>query len=52
MRLLAQDRKLKAFDVGDGCWQDVDTPEAFAYTESIFERDFLESPILQGFAHV
>jgi hypothetical protein len=30
----------------------VDTPEAFAYTESIFERDFLESPILHGFAHV
>ena len=52
MRLLAQVRKLKAFDVGDGCWQDVDTPEAFAYTESIFERDFLESPILHGFAHV
>jgi 1L-myo-inositol 1-phosphate cytidylyltransferase len=52
MRLLAQERNLKAFDVGDGCWQDVDTPEAFAYTESIFERDFLESPILHGFAHV
>jgi 1L-myo-inositol 1-phosphate cytidylyltransferase len=52
MRQLAQERKLKAFDVGDGHWQDVDTPEAFAYTESIFERDFLESPILQRFAHV
>ncbi len=52
MRQLAQERKLKAFDVGDGRWQDVDTPEAFAYTESIFERDFLESPILQRFVHV
>ena len=51
MRQLAQDRKLKAFDVGDGHWQDVDTPEAFAYTESIFARDFSESPILQRFAH-
>ena len=51
MRQLAQERKLKAFDVGDGRWQDVDTPEAFAYTESIFERDFLESPILQRLAN-
>ena len=51
MRQLAQEGKLKAFDVGDGHWQDVDTPEAFAYTESIFERDFLESPILQRFAN-
>jgi|SRR5215469_6360246 len=52
MRQLAQEGKLKAFDVGVGHWQDVDTPEAFAYTESIFERDFLESPILQRFANV
>jgi 1L-myo-inositol 1-phosphate cytidylyltransferase len=51
MRRLCQERKLKAFDVGDGRWQDVDTPEAFAYTESIFERDFGESPILQGLVH-
>ena len=52
MRQLAQEGKLRAFDVGDGRWQDVDTPAAFAYTESIFERDFLESPILQRFANV
>jgi len=52
MRQLAQEGKLKAFDVGEGHWQDVDTPAAFAYTESIFERDFLESPILQRFANV
>jgi choline kinase len=51
MRELGLERKLKAFDIGDGHWQDVDTPEAFAYTESIFERDFCESPILQRFAH-
>ena len=52
MRQLAQERKLKAFDVGDGRWQDVDTPEAFAFTEAIFEREFLDSPILEGFARV
>jgi len=51
MRQLGGERKLKAFDVGDGRWQDVDTPEAFAYTEAIFERDFLESPILQRLVH-
>lgn len=51
MRRLCHERKLKAFDVGDGHWQDVDTPEAFAYTESIFARDFSESPIIQRFAH-
>ena len=52
MRCLAQERKLGAFDVRDGRWQDVDTPEAFAYTERIFERDFRESPILRRFVHV
>jgi len=51
MRRLCQERKLKAFDVGNGHWQDVDTPEALAYTESIFERDFCESPILQRLVH-
>ena len=51
MRRVCQERKLKAFDVGDGRWQDVDTPEAFAYTESIFERDFCESPIFKRFVH-
>src|SRR5215467_894365 len=52
MRRLCRERKLKAFDVGDGRWQDVDTPEAFAYTESIFERDFCSSPIFKRLAHV
>ena len=51
MRQLGLERKLKAFDVGDGRWQDVDTPEAFAYTESILERDFSESPVLQRLVH-
>jgi len=52
MRRLCRERNLKAFDVGDAHWQDVDTPEAFAYTESIFERDFQESPILQRLVYV
>lgn len=52
MRRLGHERKLRAFDVGDAHWQDVDTPEAFAYAESIFDRDFSETPIVQRFAHV
>lgn len=51
MRRLCRERKLKAFDVRDGHWQDVDTPEAFAYTESIFERGFAGSPILERLVH-
>lgn len=49
---LGRERKLRGFNIGNGHWQDVDTPEAFAYTESIFDRDFSESPILQRLAHV
>ena len=52
MRQLASEWKFKSFDVGDGHWQDVDTPEAFAYTETIFERDFSGSPVLQRLEHV
>ena len=52
MRQLGCEGRLKGFDVGNGHWQDVDTPEAFAYAESIFERDFSESPILQRLVHV
>jgi 1L-myo-inositol 1-phosphate cytidylyltransferase len=52
MRQLAFERKLKSFEIGEGHWQDVDTPQAFAYTERIFERDFSESPILQRFVRV
>ena len=31
MRLLARNGKFKAFDIGDGQWQDVDTPEALEW---------------------
>ena len=52
MRQLGRERKLKGFDIGNGHWQDVDTPEAFSYTESIFGRDFSESPVLRRLVHV
>jgi len=40
MRLLGRKGKLRAFDIGEASWQDVDTPEALAYTESIFDSHF------------
>jgi len=52
MRKLGREGRLRAFDIGDAHWQDVDTPEAFAYTESVFERDFSANPIAERFAHV
>jgi choline kinase len=46
MRKLAHDRKLRAFDIGDGHWQDVDSPQALAHAEEIFDLDFCEnSPV-------
>jgi choline kinase len=40
MRKLAQIGKLRAFDIGGGHWQDVDSPEALEHVERIFDRDF------------
>jgi choline kinase len=40
MRKLAQQRKFRAFDIGEGDWQDVDSPEALEHVERIFDRDF------------
>jgi choline kinase len=37
MRHLARLRKLCAFDIGDGVWQDVDSPEALAYARELFD---------------
>jgi 1L-myo-inositol 1-phosphate cytidylyltransferase len=51
MRTLGQEGKLKGFDIGDGRWQDVDTPEACTYTEQIFDRDFSGSPVLERLIH-
>lgn len=40
MRALGREGRLRAFDIEDAAWQDVDTPEALAYAESIFVQHF------------
>jgi len=45
MRMLAQQRKLMAFDIGDGHWQDVDSPQALEHVERIFDRDFCREQV-------
>jgi choline kinase len=52
MRQLARERKLRALDIGDAHWQDIDTPEAFAHAENIFDRDFCGNPVAESFANV
>jgi choline kinase len=49
MRLLGRANKLRAFDIGNAAWQDVDTPEALAYAESIFERQFSRTVAEEGY---
>jgi len=51
MRNLAREQKLRAFDVGGAHWHDVDSPEALAHAENIFDRDFCESPFAERFVH-
>ena len=52
MRKLGQAAKLRAFDIGDATWQDVDTPEALAYAETVFDQYFWQAAEAERFAHV
>ena len=52
MRVLGRGARLRAFDIGEASWQDVDTPEALAYTESIFASHFCQPAAQEAFFHV
>ena len=52
MRVLGRAGNLRAFDIGEATWQDVDTPQALAYAESIFDQRFCGTPLVEGFTSV
>jgi len=52
MRKLGHAAKLRAFDIGDATWQDVDTPEALAYAETVFDQYFYQAAEAERFACV
>jgi 1L-myo-inositol 1-phosphate cytidylyltransferase / CDP-L-myo-inositol myo-inositolphosphotransferase len=52
MALMAAHRKLRAFDIGDAMWQDVDTPDALNYAQRLFLPSYSSNYTLGGIASV
>lgn len=52
MRRLAAERRLRAFEIGEAHWQDVDTPEALAHAECAFDVLSGHQPLIEELALV
>jgi choline kinase len=52
MRQLARERNLRAFEIGQAHWHDVDTPEALAHAESAFRAPLWHEPVIDTLAAV
>jgi 1L-myo-inositol 1-phosphate cytidylyltransferase len=47
MRRMARERSLRALEIGEAFWQDVDTPEALAHAETLFVGHFCHEPVAE-----
>jgi len=52
MRQLASERRLRALEIGEASWQDVDTPEALTHAEGVFDGYWRRDQIVDGVARV
>ena len=52
MRQLARERNLRALEIGEANWQDVDTPEALAHAEGVFDGYFHHEQVVEDVARV
>jgi 1L-myo-inositol 1-phosphate cytidylyltransferase len=52
MRQLARERRLRALEIGEGQWQDLDTPEALAHAEGVFDGYVYQKQMIESVARV